>query len=352
MMVFDWLLVALPVAFSAMVFGLALGTEPIDLSLHEVTSPSSLVDRGFEPGTIDDLLERKITAIVEAAGSDRETGKIDIGTSDTAINAYAEIVNVEAPVRATQRLLDMVEYIAETHFLIAGDQDVVAGLHIMDSNTLETVQYKEYKYPPEDFNELLDEIASDIVNFLDPYILVVYMYKNAIKINPTEKYADVIKQVQSQMAIAKPSIIPWYYGLLGQIAEKVGDPETAIEYYQAALELDEGFYLGHVNWGRLLFNQDKISEALEQYVAALRINPLVPSTNLSIAQALLAQDQFQDAFTALARAGQLAPNFADVYETRADVFERLGLPELAKQQRARAEVARAREPNQNLYDTL
>lgn len=352
MMVFDWLLVVLPISFTALVFGLALGTEPIDLSLHGVTSPSSLVDRGFDSGTIDNLLERKIIAIVEAAGSDRETGRIDVGTADTAINAYAEIVNVEAPVRATQRLLRMVKYIAETHFLIAGDNDVVASLNIMDSSTLETKHYREYKDPPDNFNDLLDKITNDIVGFLDPYILLVYMYKSSEEDPSPTAFDEVMQHAKQTLLIVDPSLIPWYYGLLGQIADKIGDPDMAMAYYKAALDLDEDFYFAHVNWGHILFREGKVTEAVEQYVAALKIDPTIPSANLFLAQALLAQNQFQDAFAILATAGRQSPDFAAVYETRAVLYERLGLPELARRQQARAEVARRREPLQNLYDTL
>ena len=53
----DWLLVVAPLAFSALVFGLALGTNPIDISLQTITTPSALEDRGYAADTMFELLE-------------------------------------------------------------------------------------------------------------------------------------------------------------------------------------------------------------------------------------------------------------------------------------------------------
>jgi tetratricopeptide (TPR) repeat protein len=349
---FEWILVVAPVAFSAAVFGLALGTDPIDLALQEMTIPSSLVERGFTSDAIDDSLKHRIDAIVDSSGSDRVTGKIEIGTADTAVNAYAEMSNLEVPVRATQRLLGMVEYVAETYFVVAGDNDIVAEMHVRRSNILETAYFAEYKFPPTKFDKLLDDMALDIVGFLDPYIRVLYLYNDSIKDPPNVRYEEVIEQIRKAIPVADPALIPWFYDVLGQISEKLNDPDLAIEYYKSAVEFDPNFQFAHVNWGRLLFRQGKTLDAIEHYVAALEIGPSVASTYTSLARALIAQDQFRDAFLALARAERLSPEFAGVYVIRAELFERLGLPELARQQQARAEIAREREPNQRPWDTL
>jgi tetratricopeptide (TPR) repeat protein len=349
----DWLLVVAPVAFSALVFGLALGTQPVDISLQDITTPSALTDRGYAEGTLDDLLERRIIQIIDEAGSDRPVKRIEVGTPDTTINAYAEIVNVEAPVRATQRLLDLVHYVAEVHFLADSKGDTInATLRIRDSNTLQVVRFVTFQRPSDDIDHLIGQVARSIVGFLDPYILAAYLYRDSLKVPKSTADAEVVAYVKSVIDTSDPVFLPWFYGLLGQLSERVGDPAMAIAYYQEALQRDPDFSLGHASWGRTLADQGKIDEAIDQYVAALSIDPDLPVAYVYLAQALIEQGRYKDALAALALAGRLAPEFADVYTTRADVYTRLELPEQAQAQRSRALVAQKRQPHQNLYDTL
>jgi hypothetical protein len=65
--------------------------------------------------TLDGMFERKIAEIVDGAASLQSPRRIDVGTPQTTINAFAEIVELVEPAPATQRFLGLVEYIAEIH---------------------------------------------------------------------------------------------------------------------------------------------------------------------------------------------------------------------------------------------
>lgn len=346
----EWVLVVAPVAFSVLVFGLALGTEPIDVSLQQITTPSALEERGYAPGTIYGLLERKIGAIVDGAGSARVPERIEVGTPDTAINAYAEMVNVEVPVRATQRLLNLVNYVAEIHFVASDDKAITATLRIRDSNTLELLRFERIQGEAEHFEALLDEIGKNIVGFLDPYILSVYLYETST--DDQQKYQDVVTYAKQQIPVVDASFYPWFYNLLGEIAAESGDQNLAIEYYQEALRFDNRFYLAYLNWGHVLAGLGRQAEAIELYGIALSIKPDVPVAHVYLAEALLAQDKPDRALAELVEAEALAPEFAEIYTARATVLEQLGLAELARSARLRANTALLRQPQQNLYDTL
>jgi len=245
----EWLVVVAPVAFSALVFGLALGTNPVDISLQEVTTPSALEERGYAADTIFELLERKIGAIVDGAGSARVPERIEVGTPDTAINAYAEIVNVEAPVRATQRLLNLVDYIAEIHFMSGEGKDISATLRIRDSSTLRLRKFDRINGEIDAFEDLLEQIARGIVGFVDPYILAAYLYSESDQ-NPSS-YGPVVSYTRQMMVVAGQNFLPWFYNLLGQISEQSGDSNLAIGYYKEAIGTDSRFYLAYINWGHV-----------------------------------------------------------------------------------------------------
>jgi tetratricopeptide (TPR) repeat protein len=346
----DWLLVVAPVAFSALVFGLALGTNPVDISLQEVTTPSVLEDRGYAENTIFELLERKIGAIVDGAGSARVPERIEVGTPDTAINAYAEIVNVEAPVRATQRLLNLVDYVAEIHFVSGEDKAVTATVRIRDSSTLRLLKFDRIEGQVDAFEDLLDQIARSIVGFVDPYIMAAYLYNRSVQNQAS--YDDVVEYVKQTIVVSGNDFLPWFYNLLGQISARSGDPRLAIEYYKEAIGLESDFYLAYINWGRALAGLGREAEAIELYRAALGIEPDVAVAHVYLAEALLEREQFEEALADPATAEVLAPEFAAIYTTRAAIFERVGLPDLAQRARVRADTAVRRQPQQNRYDTL
>jgi tetratricopeptide (TPR) repeat protein len=346
----EWLLVVAPVAFSALVFGLALGTNPIDISLQEVTTPSVLEERGYAADTIFELLERKIGAIVDGAGSARVPERIEVGTPDTAINAYAEIVNVERPVRATQRLLNLVDYVAEIHFVSGEDKAITATVRIRDSNTLRLLKFDRIEGQVDAFEDLLDQVARSIVGFLDPYIMAAYIYNRSIQ--DQASFDHVVQYVKQMIVIVDENFLPWFYNLLGQISDQSGDPSLAIEYYKEAIGIDDKFYLAYINWGRALAELGREGEAIALYHVALGMKPDAAVAHVYLAEALLEGEQFEEALAELAKAEVLAPEFAAIYTTRAAIFEQIGLPDLAQRARVRADTAVRRQPQQNRYDTL
>ena len=346
----DWLLVVAAVAFSALVFGLALGTNPIDISLQTITTPSALEDRGYAADTMFELLERKIGAIVDGAGSARVPESIEVGTPDTAINAYAEIVNVAAPVRATQRLLNLVDYIAEIRFTSGEDKAITATVRIRDSNTLGLLKFDQVEGQLDAFEDLLDRIASSIVDFVEPYIMAAYLYNRSMQ--EQTSYDDVVNYVKQKILVVDEERLPWFYNLLGQISDQAGDPNLAIEYYKEAIGIDGNFYLAYINWGHALAGLGRDAEAIELYHAALGMKPDAAIAHVYLAEALLEREQFEAALAELAKAEVLAPEFAAIHTTRAAIFERLGQPDFAQRARVRADTAQHRQPQQNRYDTL
>jgi tetratricopeptide (TPR) repeat protein len=346
----DWLLVVAPVAFSALVFGLALGTSPIDISLQTITAPSALEDRGYAADTMFELVERKIGAIVDGAGSARVPESIEVGTPDTAINAYAEIVNVAAPVRATQRLLNLVDYVAEIRFVSGEDKAITATVRIRDSNTLKLLKFDQIEGQLDAFEDLLDRTASSIVDFVEPYIMAAYLYNRSMQ--ERTSYDEAVNYVKQKVLVVDEERLPWFYNLLGQISDQAGDPNLAIEYYREAIGIDASFYLAYINWGHVLAGLGREAEAIELYHAALGMRPDAAIAHVYLAEVLLEREHFEAALAELAKAEALAPEFAAIYTTRAAIFERLGQPDLAQRARVRADTAQHRQPWQNRYDTL
>jgi tetratricopeptide (TPR) repeat protein len=368
----EGLLVVAPVAFSVLIFSLAIGSQPVDVVLQHVTGPDLLEQQGYAPETLDDMIERKIAEIVDGAASQQTPRRIDVGTPETTINAFADMAELVQPVRATQRFLGLVEYIAEVHFLsdetfegtvrlgdtrweIEAEQDesVTATLRIRDSDTLEIVKYREFETTYEDFDDQLDQIAREIVGFVDPYILALYLYNEANR-DPLDDLTlpDAVDHLKRAMPLVRAQDRHWYYNLLCHISNQVGDPELAIEYCKEAIRSRPEFALAHVNWGAALARLDQDAEAIEHCQTALRIQSDVVIARVHLAEFLREQRLYDEALAELDLAQARAPDLARIYEERAAVYEEVGVPELAQQQRRRADIARARQPRQSYFDAL
>jgi len=349
----DLIVVALPVAFSALVFSLALATDPHDLVLQRITAPSVLQDRGYPAETLADLLENKINTIVDDAASTYKTKGIEIDTSDTAIDQFTDILKVGAPVRATQRLLGFVNYIADVSFLELQDQTFRVNLRIRDANSLETLRLQELHGNEDQVDDLLDGVARGIVGFIEPYIMAAYLYNRALDsgVEPPN-FDEALTYIRDRLPSTDPSYRAWFYSLLGKIAERSHDVDAATNYYQAALRWQPGFPPALVNWGHALAGSFQYDQAIERYRAALAIDPDLAIAHLYLAEALLAEGEFKEALAEMARARMLAPDMVRVYELQAGLYEDVGLPEFAESERQKAQVALLRQPRQRVYEAM
>jgi tetratricopeptide (TPR) repeat protein len=366
------LLVVAPVAFSALVFSLALGSQPIDVVLQHITTPDFLEQQGYAPGTLDDIIERKIAEIVDGAASLQTPRRIDVGTPETTINAFADMAGLVQPVRATQRFLGLVDYIAEIHFLadeafkgtvrlgetrwefeVDQDEHVVATLRIRESDTLQIVEYQEMEAEFEDLDDLLDRVAREIVGFVDPYILALSLYNEAtLGTSDDVTLLDAVNHLKAAMPLVPAKDRHWYHNLLCHISNELDDPELAIAYCKEAVRWRPGFALAHANWGVALARLDQDAAAIEHYQAALRIQPELVIARVYFAELLHQRQLYDEALVQLDLAQARAPELARIYEVRGVIYDQIGVPELAQRQRHRADIARAQQPRQSYFDAL
>lgn len=368
----EWVLVAAPVAFSALIFTLALGSQPVDVALQHITTPEFLEQQGYAPGTLDDIIERNIAEIVDGAASAQAPRRIDVGTPETTINAFADITDLVLPVRATQRFLGLVDYIAEIHFLadeimtgtvqlgesewqFEADQDesLIATIRIRDSDTLEIVKYEELEAEFRDLDSVLDQVAREIVGFVEPYTLALYLYNAAVLGDPEDiTLTDAVDHLKAALPVVPAKDRHWYYNLLCHISNELDDPELAIEYCMESVRSNPEFALAQANWGVALARLDQDDEAIEHYETALRMQPDLVIARVSLAELMLERRRFKEALAQLELAHALAPDFARIYELRGQIYEKVGVPELVQRQRHQADVARARQPRQSFYQAL
>jgi tetratricopeptide (TPR) repeat protein len=343
----EWLLVGLPVAATALVFSLALATDPHDLILRRITAPASIEQRGYPNETLADLLNNEVSRIMSEASTLHRENQIEIGIDDTTADQFANILNVLQPIRATQRLLGMVNHIADLSIVEHGDKTIAVHLRILDGDFSGTLQMASTTAATSPFEDTLGEVAAQIVGIAEPYVMAAYLYNQG-----AAGSAATMAFLKQWLPEIDPADRPWASNLLGMIAARSDAPAMAMAHYQEALRWQPDFALAYANQGRLLYDQGELQGAIDFYRAALGLAPDLAIAHVYLAQALVAEAKFAEALAELEQARALAPELAQTYEVQAALYDDAGLTERAASERQRAQLARLRQPRQTFYDAM
>ncbi len=97
----------------------------------------------------------------------------------------------------------------------------------------------------------------------------------------------------------------------GYMLSECGQPQSAMRFYQRALELDDSLVVGHLNLGKLLFAAERFTEALACFEAATILAPRDPDAWCSRAGTLRELGRLEESVEAAKRALELRPDFPE-----------------------------------------
>jgi tetratricopeptide (TPR) repeat protein len=97
----------------------------------------------------------------------------------------------------------------------------------------------------------------------------------------------------------------------GYMLSECGKPQSAMRFYQRALELDDSLFIAHVNFGKLLFAAGRFTEALASFAAATMLAPRDPDAWCSRAGTLRELGRLEESVEAAERALFLRHDFPE-----------------------------------------
>ncbi|MFH1036010.1 MAG: tetratricopeptide repeat protein [Pseudomonadota bacterium] len=119
---------------------------------------------------------------------------------------------------------------------------------------------------------------------------------------------------------------------------RVGRMESAEDKAQGLCRQYSQDWRSHATLGRVRQEQGRVSEALESYRQATRINPRVPEPYMAMAWLHARAGQVKEAITQARQAVSLVSRDPGLRRQMADLLQELGFAELAKEERALAEA--------------
>lgn len=142
------------------------------------------------------------------------------------------------------------------------------------------------------------EAASGILAILDPFVAI----SAASAEKPLSATILARRMIRSHHKDAK-----WAHNLIGLIRADEGDAKAAMEEYRAALALDPAFIPARVNLGNALLKAGDLAAARAEYAEVRRLDPKNVFASEGFAEIALAEGKTDEAVTVYLQAADDAP---------------------------------------------
>jgi tetratricopeptide (TPR) repeat protein len=111
---------------------------------------------------------------------------------------------------------------------------------------------------------------------------------------------------------------------LGNALLEEGKTEEALDHFMAALRIEPRHAGAQNNMGNVLMKLGRVDEATDHYLESIKIDPLKAKTHNNLAIALNEQKRIEESILHLREALQLKPNYADAYNNLGAVYRKKG----------------------------
>jgi tetratricopeptide (TPR) repeat protein len=139
-------------------------------------------------------------------------------------------------------------------------------------------------------------------------------------------YYDKITLYQASLE-KNPAFWMGHYNLANALAD-VGRLSEAIEHYKQALQLNPDYCMGHNNLGATLVQAGRYQEAIEHYRQSIKLDPDYPDVYYNLGIILDKTGHTQEAIQSYEQALRLKPNDPEVQNNLGKIFLDIGrLPE-------------------------
>lgn len=115
----------------------------------------------------------------------------------------------------------------------------------------------------------------------------------AEKLYSEKKYEQALKTYSDLLLHSTDSDI---YTKMGNCFEKIGKVQTALEYWEKAIDVDSMNSNAYINLGNYYYSKNKLEKAISYWLASLLSMPEEPTSNLNIAVAYAEKGMKTEAF--------------------------------------------------------
>lgn len=317
----DFGLISLPVLAVTALFGYAVLFDTSAVVFHDVKVPAALEELGYSPKVMASRLANDVRLIDQQARTVKDLREFALPDDEAAVNALGDYFQIGEPIKAAQEFLGLIQYNFTGDVVQIGDDlklSVRGVAHRRNQSFNATVVGRD----PE---KLTQDMALEIVRFIDPYVVASYVFETAR--DRGGDYTAATREVRHCLVHLSKTDLHWAYNLYGLILAQQGKYDEAMERYASALALQPDFVLTVYNIGNLYLEKKQYDQAIAQYQEVLKNDSLLLRTPHAYTQwgvALVRQGQPEAALPLFDKAIEVNPMYADAYYQLGLVYKQQG----------------------------
>lgn len=109
----------------------------------------------------------------------------------------------------------------------------------------------------------------------------------------------------------------------------LGEPESAVQYFKQALEIDSGFILARYDLASAYIRLGNVPEALEEYTKVIELNPRFPEALSNLGGYYFREGKISEAIALFEKAIAIYPNFIQALSNLGAALNKTGQPRKA-----------------------
>lgn len=332
---FDLGLISLPVMAISALFGYAVFFDTSAVVFHDIEVPAAIEYQGYSPKVMAARLANEVRVIDQKARTVKEFREFVLPDDESAVNALSDYFKFGEPIRAVQELVGLVEYTFTGDMVKRGSElqlSVRGQAHDKHKPFYKVVAGK-------DPDQIIHDMAVEVVRFIDPYIVASYVYETTRDAN-SKDFSAALREVRHCLITLDKNDLHWAYNLHGLILHQQGKHDEAIERYNEALRLKPDFLLSVYNVGNSLLEKKQFDQAIAKYKDVLRLdaknNIRTSHAYTQWGVALARQGQIDAAVPLFQKAIAADPMYADAYFQFGTALKQQGKAAEAKEMFQRA----------------
>ncbi|MGA0562928.1 tetratricopeptide repeat protein [Ancylobacter sp. VNQ12] len=342
----DFGVFTLPAVGAAMVFLAALFVGE-DIVIEKVYVPTVREWSGYTSTVATRKLTDELRELNVAAASELQGINIDEGGVEKGISAFEDYFEVGLLINGTRNVLGMIKYYINGEVTEAGG-DTKLILRIYTKKEEEPVKLITVTGKADDMDGLIHDGAVETLEYISPYVVALYHRRTELAAGNYD-FPQTNATIDKFLKTQPPEQHYLVYGLQGRMhmlkaeRDKALTPEQREAEYATAIRLLEGslrqqpdFLYPLINLGIINAGKKNYAAADAYFARAVASHPNYLITRTVWGNMLAEQGLYDDAIIQYEAAAYIKPDDAKIHAKLADLYERTGQIDKARESAARA----------------